>query len=443
MPHPSLKRRRIAQAALATVLVPPLPRLYDASAQDRRNSLRLMLPELPSFDPLKVFLKKYSETNGIRLDIDIFPYLEMRELQLKELASSKGKYDLVTILAAWKTEYVAKKLLTDLDREQHAGRLHLDDAKDVIPAYLTLAGKVGGPKGYLDGPGARLYALPVNPETSIFAYRSDVFQKHGLQPPVSYDDLLRLIALLKEREPKLQPLCSRGARGHQIVHAWLLHFNAYGGEVFDSRWHPQVHSEAGLKALHMLQTIHAASGEGILKNSFADMCNVFITGKAAMYLDATTIFNLVNDPVKSPLQDKIAYALHPAGTVHASETGGFALAVPHNAPNPAEALRLLGWLTAKEQDRQLARRGGTPIRLSTLHDTELQIIYPEYAVLSRQLQYANPNWRPIIPEWSAINEQILGVLIHDAVAGRIAPEAALEQAQQKITSLMRARGYYK
>jgi multiple sugar transport system substrate-binding protein len=367
----------------------------------------------------------------------------MRALQLKELAAPKGKYDLVAMLSAWKTEYVTKKLLTDLDREQQAGRLHLEDVKDVVPAYLTLAGKVGGPKGYLDGPGAHLYALPVNPETSIFAYRTDLFKKHGLQAPATYDDLLHLITVLKEREPGMQPLCSRGARGHQVTHAWLLHFNSYGGEVFDNNWRPQVQSAAGVKAVQMLQTVHAASGDGILKNSFADMCNAFITGRAAMYLDASTIFELVNDPVKTPVQDKIAYALHPAGTVHASETGGFALAMPKNAPNQAEALRLLGWLTSKEQDRQLARRGGTPIRQSTMRDIELQIIYPEYAVLSQQLQYANPNWRPIIPEWAVINEQILGVLVHDAVAGHISAEEAMEQAQQKITTLMRQSGRYK
>ena len=41
------------------------------------------------------------------------------------------------------------------------------------------------------------------------------------------------------------------------------------------------------------------------------------------------------------------------------------------------------------------------------------------------------------------NEEILGSLIHDAVAGLITPAAALETAQEKIKTLMRQTGYYK
>lgn len=447
----SLHRRQLLKASASSMLLAPIATLAPvfsavsslAQAKPNDSSLRIMVPALPYFDLVKQHLKKFSIDNNIAIEIDVLPYLEMRDIQLIELRKKQGKYDLIIILAAWKTEFAALNLLTNLSKEQKSGRLKIDDINDFVPAYLTVAGKVGGDRGYLDGPNAQLFALPLGTETSILAYRSDIFKKYNWKPPVSYDDLLALLPLIRKHEPDLIPLCSRGARGHQITHAWLLHFNAFGGEVFDKNWRPSVNNAAGLKAIEILKAIHATTSGGILNNLFADAGNAFITGNAAMYLDSSTIFGVINDPVKSMVQDKVAFSLHPKGTVYSSETGGFAIAVPKNTQFPAQSLQLLASVTAKIQDRAMARKGGIPVRTSTLHDAELQEIFPEYALLAKQLEYANPNWRPIIPEWAVINEQILGNLIHDAVAGAIAPALALEQAEEKMKVVIKNSARYR
>ncbi len=444
----SMRRRQLLKASASSMLLAPItPLLLSisslAQAKNNNDPLRIMVPALPYFDLVKQHLKKFSSDNNIAIEIDVFPYLEMRDIQLIELHKRQGKYDLIIILAAWKTEYVALNLLTNLSKEQKSGRLKVDDINDFIPPYLTVAGKVGGDRGYLDGPNAQLFALPLGTDTSILAYRSDIFKKYNWKPPVSYDDLLALFPLIRKHEPDLIPLCSRGARGHQITHAWLLHFNAFGGEVFDKNWRPSVNNSAGIKAIEVLKVINASTPGGILNNLYADMSNAFITGNAAMYLDSSTIFSVINDPVKSMVQDKIAFSLHPKGTVYSSETGGFAIAVPKNTQFPAQALQLLASVTAKIQDRAMARKGGIPVRISTLHDAELQEIFPEYTLLAKQLEYANPNWRPIIPEWAVINEQILGNLIHEAVAGIIAPALALEQAEEKMKAVIKNAGHYR
>jgi multiple sugar transport system substrate-binding protein len=49
-------------------------------------------------------------------------------------------------------------------------------------------GLVGGPKGYLAGPGAKLYGLPYGAETSVLAYRRDMFAKLNLKAPETYAD---------------------------------------------------------------------------------------------------------------------------------------------------------------------------------------------------------------------------------------------------------------
>lgn len=438
------KRRKLmlaGQALACSALINSASELVQAAS--RKQIIRIMLPSIPYFELIKQFLTKLSANTGIPIEIEVFPYLEMRSIQLIELQKKLGKYDLIFILTSWKTEYVALKLLSNLDTERKNGRLKIDEIHDFVPAYLTVAGKVGGERGYLDGPQANLYALPLGTDTSILGYRSDIFQKYKWKPPFNYDELLALLPLIRQHEPGLIPLCSRGARGHQITHAWLLHFNAYGGEVFDKNWQATVNSAAGIKAIEILKAIHFNTAGGILKNNYADVGNAFITGNAAMYLDSSFIFNIVNDTVKSVVQDKVAYALHPKGTIHCSETGGFAIAVPKNALSIEKSLELLSILTSRSQEKTFARIGGIPVRSSTLRDPELQKIFPEYAVLVKQIEYANPNWRPVIPEWPIINEDILGSLLHDAVAGKITATQALEQAQEKIRLVMQTSGRYK
>jgi multiple sugar transport system substrate-binding protein len=438
------KRRQLLLGIQALAYLPLITSLAAfANTIPKKQVLRVMLPANPYFELIKQFLIKLSGNAGISLEIDTLPYLEMRNTQLIELQKKQGKYDLIFILTSWKAEYVALNLLSNLDAAQKNGSLKIDAISDFVPAYLTVAGKVGGERGYLDGPQANLYALPLGTDTSILGYRSDIFQKHNWKAPLNYDELLALLPLIRLHEPGLIPLASRGARGHQITHAWLLHFNAYGGEVFDKNWQVKVNSAAGVKAIEVLKAIHLNTAGGILKNTFPDVGNAFISGNAAMYLDSSFIFNIVNDTVKSVVQDKVAYALHPKGTIYSSETGGFAIAVPKNAPSLKRSLELLSVLTSRVQEKTFARIGGIPVRSSTLHDPELKKIFPEYEILAKQLAYANPNWRPVIPEWPIINEDILGNLLHDAVAGKITATQALEQAQEKIRLVMQASGRYK
>ena len=443
-----IHRRQLLKASASSFLLAPITSLcfsINASAQTKASEkpIRIMVPALPYFDLVVQHLKKLSRNNNFAIEIDVLPYLDMRQVQLVELQKKQGKYDLIIMLAAWKTEYAALNLLTNLSKEQRSNRLKLDDIDDFIPAYLTVAGKVGGTRGYLDGPNAQLFALPLGADTSILGYRSDIFKKNNWAPPVNYDELLALLPLIRKHEPTLIPLCSRGARGHQITHAWLLHFNSFGGQVFDKSWRPNVNNAAGIRAIEVLKAIHNNTPKGILNNLFADMGNEFITGNAAMYLDSSTIFSIINDPVKSLVQGKVAFSLHPKGTVYSSETGGFAIAVPKNTTLIDKSLQLLASITGKTQERAMARKGGIPTRTSTLNDPELREIFPEYAVLAKQIEHANPNWRPIIPEWANINEQILGNLIHDAVAGLITPTSALEQAEEKMSTLMKNSARYR
>ena len=81
------------------------------------------------------------------------------------------------------------------------------------------------------------------------------------------------------------------------------------------------------------------------------------------------------------------------------------------------------------------------MRTSTLPDSEMSRRYPEYVIFQEALKYANPDWRPIIPDWDKINVQFLGVGIAEALNGRKTAEAALNDIIPQVKKLMQDGGY--
>ena len=116
------------------------------------------------------------------------------------MSGDEGEYDVVVWVVMWKGEYVSKGLLTPLSQFFTNGAL-VDpdyDIDDIADAYLQNGGVVGGKKGYLPGKSGALYGIPFGAETSILAYRKDVFEENGYEPPTTYDELRTLMPKIQE-----------------------------------------------------------------------------------------------------------------------------------------------------------------------------------------------------------------------------------------------------
>ncbi len=444
-----MQRRQIIKAAGATLFGAGLPMSVGYAQNNRYAKFRgtklvMSVPLHPHYDAMVKILNDFEIETGIHVELDRLPVPKMKEKQLIELAKPIGDYDLVSYVVMWKGEYVKKNLIHPLDIFLNNKSLLSPsyDIKDIIPKYLENIGLVGGPKGYLPGEGARLYGLPYGAETSVLAYRRDLFNKHLLVPPGNYDDFEKLLPVVRQRTG-LPALATRAQSGHHCVHAWLLHLNPLGGRVFDDAWNPIFNNEAGVKALTFLKKITDDGPPGILKFGQNEMVNSFLQGQSAMYLDSSLIFSQVNNPAVSKIGGLVEYVYHPKGVRYSSQSGGLGLAIPKNSKNPEAAFLLLQWLTSKEQDKKVCRVGGTPMRRSTLVDPDMMAQYPEFVTMRIQLQHTDPDWRPIIPEWDDINIQALGLYIADALAGNTTPKKALDDAALRVRDIMIRGGYIK
>jgi multiple sugar transport system substrate-binding protein len=441
-----MQRRDFIQNSAITVFGAGLP-LSGAMAQNRYakyagQTVVFSIPSHPHYDAMMKILPQFTKETGIKVETDRLAMGRMKEKQLLEMAKPQGDYDLGCYVVMWKGEYVSKNLIRPLEPFFKNAALAdpAYDMKDIIPIYLENLGLVGGPKGYLAGPGAQLYGLPYGAETSVLAYRRDIFAKHNLQPPSNYTEFRQLLRIIKDKEG-IGALASRGQAGHQAVHAWLLHLNPLGGSVFDDQWKARFNDKIGVEALKFLQEVVATGPAGIAGYGQGESNTAFLQGQAAMYLDSTSLAGLVNDPTKSKVVGNVSWALHPMGTRRASQSGGLGLAIAKNAKNADAAFLLMQWLTSKEQDKAVTRAGGAPMRNSTLGDAGIVRQYPEFITFKEALKYSNPDWRPIIPVWDKINVQALGVGISEALTGKKTAEAALNDLVPQVTQIMREAGY--
>ncbi len=397
-------------------------------------------PALAHFQAAETLVEEFTEETGIEVEIDALQYLKLRDRQLLEMSKPEGEYDVVSWVVMWKGEYVSKGLLTPLSQFFTNGAL-VDpqfDIDDIADAYLQNGGVVGGKKGYMPGKSGALYGLPFGAETSILAYRKDIFEEQGLEPPTTYDELRATMAKL--HEAGIPAMTSRGKTGHQVTAAWLLHLAPLGGRIFDDEWNPVINSPEGVEAAQVIREIAQTGPDGIPTFGFGEAAAAFLQGDAAMYLDTLKIAAMSRNPKLSKVDGKVGYALHPVGTRCGSETGGFAVGIPANAPNQEAAFLFIQYITSKAGDQRMVELGGDPVRISTLKANADK--FDDYPVVAEQLPCADPDWRPLIPEWNELNIDVLGQALTEVITTDKPIQPIMDAANEKAREIMAREGYY-
>ncbi len=417
--------------------------LADPYADFRGSTLIVNFPAHPHYDAVRQILPEFTKETGIEVEVDQLPYLKMRERQTLELAQDEGEYDLIAYVVFSKADYVYADQLENLAKYVMNPKLTdpAYDADDLIDGYVYNIGFAGGNKGYLEGKTGSLFGIPYGSETSILGYRKDIFEKHGLSVPQTYDEMLDIACKIPELEPGMGGLSSRAASGHHASHAFLLHLAPLGGRIFDDNWNPIMNNEAGVKAAQALKTIVDCGPEGAKNFGFGEALGAFLNGDTAMFLDTTVVAGQIDNPNKSKVVGKVGWDLHPMGVRRGSQTGGFGIGIPANAENKEAAYLLMQWLTSKKGDKLVALAGGNPSRFSTHADADVNAKFPHMAKFGEALQHADPDWRPIIPVWGKINAD-LGTTLSKVLTEDLDIQTALDGVAERTKKVMTEAGYY-
>jgi multiple sugar transport system substrate-binding protein len=295
--------------------------------------------------------------------------------------------------------------------------------QDFTPQLLDLARIEGA-----------LYSLPRNVDVRLLHYRTDLIDA----PPGTWDDLLAL-ARRHNRPPGCYGFVFPGMESGLFGTFYEL-VEMGGGELFPPDLLPQIQNEGGRWALALLRDLYA---EGLVPPAitgwhYDKVHDCFRDGGAAMVGDWPGYYADYCDPQVSAVHDRFALARYPVGPCGKSLVygGSHTFALTRQGADSAEALALLRFLTAPEQQWLEAQQGSVPVRTSVMRRVQAE---------------AGPRARA---RWQTLEEAIGGVVIppkfgrypeveevlwrtvQAAITGDLAIDAALARMTEQIGEIV-------
>lgn len=383
-------------------------------------------------DALKQAARDYEALRGVHVNIAEFPYDNLFEKEQIDLTAATGAYDLIMLDDPWFPRFATERLLTDLTPlYQKRGQAGPDG--DFVPSSIALC-----KHPYESG---ELYALPYVGNSQLFFYRKDLFEKHNLTEPATWDDVLTAAKTIDERERSGAPgggrvhgYVMRAARGNSAVADFMPIFWSFDAEMFDASGRPTVNSQEGISALRFMVELGRYAPSGYASFNATEVSAHLLQGTAAMSINWPVWISAFNDPARTKVLGKMNFGTMPGAKAEGrAEIGNWLIAIPRGSHNTDAAFEFLLWATTGEQMKKSALAGNPPTRRSVFNDPELLAKFPAYPAQLRSLETSKP--RPRTPLWNEI-ENVFGIFLSRANSGELTPEAAMNQANAEIAKIV-------
>jgi multiple sugar transport system substrate-binding protein len=380
-------------------------------------SVRVALVAGPMYDALYSRLDAFTQASGVPVEVAFrgdHPALN------EHLAHCAAQGDVPFDLVSTHTKYAPSQraFLAPLD-----GLLAAPELEDFTPQLLDLA-RIGG----------ALYALPRNVDVRLLHYRTDLIEA----PPQTWDDLVALARRLN-RPPEQYGFVFPGMESGLFGTFYEL-VEMGGGELFPPNLVPQIQNEGGRWALSLLQTLYA---EGLVPPAingwhYDKVHDCFRDGHAAMVGDWPGYYADYCDPSTSAVYDRFALARYPRGPSGKSLVygGSHTFALTGRGADSADALALLRFLTAPDQQWLEAQQGSVPVRTSVMRRAQAEAA-PAEQVRWHTLEAAIEG--VVIPPKFARYpevEEVLWRTVQAAITGELAIDAALARMTVQIGEIV-------
>jgi sorbitol/mannitol transport system substrate-binding protein len=374
----------------------------------------------------------------------------LRQRVTTDIATKGGQYDVVTI-GNYEVPIWAKQgwllSLADLPADW--------DAADILP---SISGALS-----VDG---TLYAAPFYGESAMVMYRTDLAEKAGVEIPAepTWDDIKNAAAAMTDKDNEVYGICLRGKPGWGENMAFLTAMaNSYGARWFDMDWKPQLDSPEWQAAVNDYLTMMNEYGPpGASSNGFNENLSLFQQGKCGIWIDATVAAGFVTDPNESTVADSVGYAVFPnkEGVDNRGNwLWAWTLAIPASTDAADAAKAFVAWATSKDYTQLVASKEGwraapPGTRTSLYENADYKAAAPFAEMTLNAMNAADTVHQSVqetpysggqfvaIPEFQGIGTAV-GQQFSAALAGKVTPEQALQNAQQLTEREMMKAGYIK
>jgi multiple sugar transport system substrate-binding protein len=380
------------------------------------TELQVALISGPAYDPLYQSLLHFTRTTGVKVNVAFsgdHPTLNQHLSSLPEVL-----YDLVST----HTKYAPSQLwfLSPLDNLIDASAL-----EDFAPILLDLA--------RIDD---QLYSIPRNIDVRLLHFRLDLIDT----PPATWDELLEIARRLNS-PPGLYGFLFPGRESGLFGTFYELAEMA-GAKLFPEDLVPDIVNEGGRWALEFLRTCYAeaVTPRELPEWHYDKVHESFRAGHAALVGDWPGYYSLYRDSRISAVHDRLGLSPYPVGPSGRSLAygGGHAFALTQRGVDKPEAVELLLYLTAPEQQLGEARQGCVPVRASVMTQMQRETDQANRARLA-MLESVIAGQILIPPKLARYPEieEVLWRTVQRAFLGEIEIDDALKSMTKQVDAIVR------
>ena len=414
------------------------------------QTIKLHLNKHPFTESILPALREFTELTGVKVDYGILSEEEYRDKIIIELSSGSGSVDVFMTGPYTTWSYERAGWLEPLDDYLSSLSLTNDayDLSDLFPALLR-ANRWNGKSGSINYGLGNQWAIPVQVETYILAYRTDWAEELHLMPPKTYPEFYDFAKAMtrKINGKQVKGITSRGlATWPTIATGYITGFASYGCRDFDDQMNSMINSPAAVEFTNLwVKTIKEFGPLAWSNNSWYDAKEQFESGSYGMFLDADFFASSYENPEKSRVAGKVGYSLPPAGPDGSirSNIWTWALAINRQSRHKLPSWLFVQWATSKEQLLSATLKGNwNPPRKSVWNNqavVEMADGWGNYRqIVEENLQnHIQVCWTPQ-PEIPAVGDRWARAL-HDIWSGADA-QSALDKAAADINKIVERAG---
>jgi sorbitol/mannitol transport system substrate-binding protein len=287
------------------------------------------------------------------------------------------------------------------------------------------------------------YGVPMGSNAIMLMYRKDLFEKYGLTPPKTYDEIIKACGVLKQEPGITAPFALDLSAGWAWSIAFYEALRSLGGDFFvEGTAQPAFNSPQGVEAVKKLQElVDACMGKDNLSLNSTTMASGLGNGTIGFIHTWASSGRTLTDQDKSEMWDKIAFA--PAAAVEAGgklagTAWGDYFAIPASYKGDPDLAFQIIMEAIRPEHQAEAGKLGMVTRNSVLTSGEslefaapaLETIEKGVGPVPRNIAYATldaalGNWLPLVG------------------TGELTAEEALQKAEEEYLTQAKEKGFIK
>ncbi|MFQ5913762.1 MAG: ABC transporter substrate-binding protein [Nitrospinota bacterium] len=255
----------------------------------------------------------------------------------------------------------------------------------------------------------KFYGVPLFIDSGLLYYRKDLLEKHGFQPPETWEELARQAEAILRAERPSQPALqgySGQFKQYEGLICDMLEFVRSNGGAFLSPVGDRalVDAPPAVEAVRFVRdrVIGKLAPRGVLTYQEPESLALFSQGNAVFHRNWPYAWAILNDSEKSKVTEKVGVAKlphFPSGK-SVSALGGWQVGISRFSKHPEAAWKFVSFVTSPAMQKVLAVQAGrAPTRKALYQDAEVLKANPHFREFFDIFLTAYPRPRtPLYPQ---------------------------------------------